>query len=429
MSRQTIQQLINSGVEIPPLDMGEVTETIDRATPFIRKIELTKNDTMQVSLKVLSSLMSPDFTISFYRVVNKVVYSYSSRKTQAWNFSFNQELLAEEYVIEITNSVSSVVTLETFIQGFVPTAKIATTFWAGEYLVGELTTKRKPVGECKEELEYEMIDGELPPGLKLLPSGIIEGVVENLDCVPTTNKDETYSPSFNWYFSNHDGMSQSWARRWRFKVRVKIKNMADTYVDEWFCLKVFNNWSLDAAIYDSATDDDTVILDEYKSVKLQELSQPKPKEETQFLPAGLEVIPDYYQEVVDCLPCNDPTTPSMTETYTIPDGLRIRTPNELVHYYVKYEMHFEPLVMQLHNSEILKEYISIMGDNTPNPTEVYEILIDGSTLTLNKYFLDNGRAFTDLDNDILAMRNITNQVAPLNIMATMGESMTGVLTW
>lgn len=430
MSRSSIQKMVDEGVIFTPLELGVTKITIDRNNPYIRRIDMERNDSISFILQVIESLSTPSMVISFYRLVDKRVTNYATRNNLAWTYAFNQELLAETYIMEIVNNDNLIINITANTAGFTPSAKMTFSYYAGSsFDGGDLSVTRRPI-ECKESLGYELIDGELPPGLKLGKTGLITGVIENLDCIIENDiNPEEYSPSFNWFYSNHDGMAQSWARRWRFKVRVTIESMPDTFIDEWFCIKVFNNWSLDAAVFDAMTDEDTIIIDDIKSVSLPNIQKPMPKESTNFVPSGLTMVPDYYTPVVDCLPCNDPTTPSDTEYYKISDGLRIRTPNELIDYYSKHQSNFEPLIMQLHNSIILHDYLKTIGVENRNPNEIYEILINGENLTLNKYYLNNGRSFLDTDQNMLSQRTIKNQVAPIDIVMTMGETMKGVLQW
>lgn len=425
MSRQSVQQMINNGIVIPPLEIG-VPVNISTSTDYVRKLELTMNDTLTMTLKVLASSASPNIVISIYRLSNNIVYPYVSRTTSAWNFSFNQGLILNTYIVEISSKVSTDLTLTNKMMNFVQIKTFPCTLYHGEDFDATLTTKKKPQ-ECHEALEYELIEGDLPPGLKLYSTGLIEGVVGNLDCVEDIT--QQYSPSFNWYFSNHDGMSQSWARQWRFKVRVKIASQPGTNIEQWFCIKTYNNWSADAAVFDSMTDEDTEVLTNITTVSLPEISKPKPANTTNFIPAGLSVVPNYYVPVTNCVPCNDPTTPVIEETYSVPAGLTIRTPNELLDYYINNQSNFEPLVMQLHNSKILSEYIKTIGTSIENPDIMYFMEVKDSKITLKKYYTDATRSFDDIDQLILSNRTISNQISPNDLVIYNGEHLTGVLTW
>lgn len=95
---------------------------------------------------------------------------------------------------------------------------------------------------CEEPLFYEILDGELPPGLVMNSLGIIEGTLPNLDCIDET---KDYSPSINWFYQDSDGVYQPWGLRWRFKVKMFIASMPDVFQEAWFCIKIHNNWSYD----------------------------------------------------------------------------------------------------------------------------------------------------------------------------------------
>lgn len=109
--------------------------------------------------------------------------------------------------------------------------------------------------KCTIPLEFEIIDGEIPPGLTFDSWGRIFGVLPNMDCV---EYNKYISPSQNWY-SEHplDETWHPWGRQWRFLVRVWISTRPDVTDERWFCVRIKNNWSWDRDSFDAHLDDDT----------------------------------------------------------------------------------------------------------------------------------------------------------------------------
>ena len=302
---------------------------------------------------------------------------------------------------------------------FTPVKLLSANCYQGESLSVSIATKRRPK-ECSEALSYELIDGELPPGIRLAKDGSLIGVIEELDCL-----DDTMSPSFNWYYENHDGVAQSWGRKWRFKAKVYIETQPDIFTEEWFCIRVFNNWSVDQLSFTES--EDTVIYDHHNNVIIPSIPElcPVPVIE-QFTPERYITELPRYNRALDCIPCNDPNTPQVSEEFAIPPGLRIRTPDELIKYYIENQNNFEPLVMQLHNSIVFQELLQQLGNE--DPRTVFEINMTG-VITIKKYWLDNGSALNDVDAIIVANRTITGQINPIDIVGCSGECVEGVLTW
>lgn len=128
--------------------------------------------------------------------------------------------------------------------GFVPEARFEGDIYTGESMSAELSIKRKPQ-DCDEPLFYKMIEGQLPPGLFMNSLGQIQGQLPNLDCLPDAHE---YSPGFNLSYMDSSGTSHPWGRQWRFKVRVSMEGTteaAGASAEDWFCLRVHNNWNFD----------------------------------------------------------------------------------------------------------------------------------------------------------------------------------------
>ena len=103
--------------------------------------------------------------------------------------------------------------------------------------------KPKP---CSEPITYQVLDGKLPPGIRLEGDGTLTGILPNLDCLEELSK---ISGSNNWYH-NLAAAWRPYGYQWRFKVKAWIKSkksMATYPAIKWFCIEVHNNWDWDTA--------------------------------------------------------------------------------------------------------------------------------------------------------------------------------------
>lgn len=411
MSRQQIQLRINRGEVFPRYNAG------DTVGVGVYAYTQPTIDSLEFDVRVVNNSDPPTIKISFYRFVNGQVRSLSTTSITQYRARFTQDFAVGDYFIEIQANCDVAVTGKPL--HFISSKTFAPTAYQAEHLSLTLTTKRKP-RDCSEALEYELIDGELPPGIRLHKDGLLWGVVDELDCI-----DESMSPSFNWYFDNHDGVMQSWGRRWRFKVRVRLVSQPDVFSDEWLCLRVFNNWSVDAAAF--VASEDTVVYEHRDTITRPTIDPicPTPTVE-RFVPSRQVTELPRYNRAADCVPCQDPTTPHKEESFDIPPELRLRTPDEVIRYYVDNQNNFEMLVMQLHISELFQELMKHLNKPT---NAVFEMNIDDSRLTIKKWWLETGSALDDVDSIMLANVTITGQVNPIDIVGYGGEHMEGVLTW
>lgn len=372
-------------------------------------------DSIDFRLNVLASDKSPDITVAFFKFRHGIVSALSTVHLTEWRNKFVQDFSIGDYFISIdANCKIGIVGTPL---NFIPVKMLAMDCYHGDVMHASITAKKKPK-DCSEALSYQLIDGDMPPGIRLSKDGLMLGIVEDLDCI-----DNSMSPSFNWYYGNHDGVVQSWGRKWRFKVRVSIASQPDVYTDEWFCVRVFNNWSVDKLSFTESQE--TVVYDYQNDIVIPTMPELCPvKEDKPFIPHITEL--PRYNRALDCIPCNDPNTPHLEEKFDLPRELKIRTPDELIRYYIDNQNNFEPLIMQLHNSTLFADLIKQLGRE--DPRIVYEVNIS-ERITIKKFWLDNGSALNDIDAAMIANRTITGQINPVDIVGYSGEFMKGVLTW
>lgn len=83
--------------------------------------------------------------------------------------------------------------------------------------------------------------------------------------------------------------------------------------------------------------------------------------------------------------------------------------------------------MQLHNSIVFRELLDQLGNE--DPRTVFELNITDNTITIKKFWLENGSALNDVDATLIANRTITGQINPVDIVCYSGEFMEGILVW
>lgn len=165
-------------------------------------------------------------------------------------------------------------------------AILSATSYIGYHSSGKIEIEKKP-SFCNRPLKYELIDGILPPGLKLLDNGIVVGTLPMLDD-DDYNKDLPTSSS--WYHKISDSeYITSWGRAYRFKARLSLQDDDSKTDEEWFYISVVNNFSKNKLILDkyaildddkAVTFEDRVVLDTINLCPPCDLYVDKPGQET-----------------------------------------------------------------------------------------------------------------------------------------------------
>lgn len=211
--------------------------------------------------------------------------------------------------------------------GYTQEAKFSFDMYSGESLDAILSGPPTPPRECNEALFFELIDGDLPPGLQMSPFGVITGVLPNLDCLP-----DRWSPAVNWYYDENDGTTWPWGREWRFQVRVTIDGQPAEVNDvEWFCIRIHNNWTFDAERFlaDAPFENITHIKVVEAPPALPTVCQPckKFEEEARFVPQKLP-------QKQNCPPCVD-NQETRVELIPIPLDLCQIPASDFLNWYIE----------------------------------------------------------------------------------------------
>lgn len=194
-----------------------------------------------VTFSVNLELAPYETTFTFYQLVGSTYVPIGSSNITQINAGFPVDLPFGEFILCIRSRALSR-QKGSFVCTFTPyptTAEMEPRAYVGEVMVADLEITRPPV-ECNEALFFNIVEGELPPGLILTSLGAINGVLPNLDCLP-----DRLSPAAGWYYQDNDEYQYPWGREWRFKVKLQLATGFATPVEEWFCIRINNNWDLD----------------------------------------------------------------------------------------------------------------------------------------------------------------------------------------
>ena len=104
------------------------------------------------------------------------------------------------------------------------------------------TNPAVPAMSCGLPINYYLIEGILPDGITLAINGLLSGIIDCIDCNKVI---ENFVPSSSWYGQAATGEIYSWGRQWRFKARIELGNYSNIFSEQWFCIRVYKNWSID----------------------------------------------------------------------------------------------------------------------------------------------------------------------------------------
>lgn len=215
--------------------------TATGSTNSLFRIESQGAQTITFSVNVSSSPVGVAFTL--FRVMpSGSLSSTGTSLVTSPNSVFTFEVLSGTYVICVhrtgfinqTGSIIASFITRPFYQTFPLQAH------AGEACLLTSIEVPKQDRDCFEPIFFDLIDGELPPGITLDKFGAVFGELPNLDCLP-----DALAPSVG-FFEEIDGVRYPFGRMWRFKVRIYTASTKPEEIKEaWFCIRVHNNWSLD----------------------------------------------------------------------------------------------------------------------------------------------------------------------------------------
>lgn len=309
--------------------------------------------------------------------------------------------------------------------GFIPEARFQVEMGTGEAMSAELTVKRPPVA-CDEPLYFKVIEGSLPPGLFINSLGQIQGMLPNLDCLPDAQE---FSPGMNLSYEDMDGVAHPWGRQWRFKLRVTMEGdseAAGSFDEDWFCLRVHNNWDFDR--------DNFLKQAPFANTRMIEvIEEVKPLEPVCFEPCDIVIDTPFQPEEIDppCPSCEEADMVTDIQLIPIPVACQKIPVSALPLWWLQNEgADFEceetkKFVESLRSSEFFQGLLKQAGYGVEAVDErlLFEIAAFKNFVQISASSLVDGRNEDDIDHLMQKWKNEQNQRLPITIENRFGETM------
>ena len=242
-----LQAVVSSGQAntLEPLNHNVLTPlSFSRATCKSYLMVLPAFTVIDFTVQVTPTPANPFlFDVKFYRVNGNTMTEIATASSTDQAAVFSKEFTQGTYIVcfQTSSLVDLVGTVLAVYRGYQRYAVFDIDLYSGESLALAFDDRRPPK-DCSAVLHYEIVEGSLPPGIRMTGLGQLLGVAPNLDCI---DDNAALSPSQNWSFQHNDGTFHPWGRQWRFKVKVMLEGIPDVFSEEWFCVKIHNNWSID----------------------------------------------------------------------------------------------------------------------------------------------------------------------------------------
>jgi hypothetical protein len=410
---------IDSLTEILP-----ATNTSLFFTPVSNELLLAKMEIQQtVTFTVTLAPTVPGLynaTLSIYSVVGTTITAYASINLTSSSVSFSKDFQAGNYIF-CFHANSSAAYGGNIVGSFVGVPSSAVffpTFPTGENIKVELTIPSPP-RVCGQVMFYEVVEGEVPPGVYLDELGTLRGTLPNLDCVGPDQYGYDYSPSFNWFYER-SGVSYPIGRQWRFKVKLSLGSNPDIFVTDWYCIRVVNNWDFDRDNFISQLPFDhttqTVIYDTPRT--LEPVCEDCPPESD----ANVAVVPKSLEQ--QCIPCDQHLETGSVSLIQIPKELESTPPAQFALWYAHNQFvdysescpDVQKFINSLRTSPLFQKLLAQNGlaaSTDPTPQQLVIASIFNNYLQLAAERLKDGRNATDIDQQLLEWQFKENQSNPL----------------
>lgn len=209
--------------------------------------EMFENETMTYTIRVFPQTLQPiNMQLTLYRFTNGILTELgTSFITQFYN-EFTYDGNPGEYRFCLTTDFPVDYELEV---GFTDYPFLALPefdcYHGGNMPPFEFAKK---ASTCDSPVFYQIINGELPPGLDLNASGYISGVLGELDCITPVD----HTPSFTFFESspeNGELARISTSYDFPISVRAALVDAPATFADRDFIICIRNNWDYDRDAY------------------------------------------------------------------------------------------------------------------------------------------------------------------------------------
>lgn len=418
------------------LNPGTITPigTINSLTNKLFRFTITSSNTISFSV-ILSPVGggSVNAQLSIFRYDGPgAIVSIGNVSLTNPSTSFSRDFEAGSYIIcirPISGSYSGTIT--GLFNPFPGVALMSATFRHGETLYSNTGTIDVPSGiDCNDPLYFSILEGKLPPGLQMSQLGLIRGTLPNLDCIEDT---VNLSPSVNWYFRDFDGNVQPWGFQWRFKVRVYLSTNHSIYADEWFCIKVHNNWSIDRDNFIEAAP-----FERFRQIEIVQDALKLP-DTVCYMPCDLADDAKIFEPTpileAKCPSC-DTNQEVNVELVPLPPILKTQPATEIAKWFAEYgNRTFESPEMtefaqRLKNSEAWRLYMAGTGFADRDDTTLSDLIVSVSTNAdgfLQISTIDPIENENDLDVMLERLRVRENQKLPITPDAYVGETLVASL--
>lgn len=403
------------------------------ATNQLLRLEVPSFQSISFTLLLATALPSVNATLSVYKWNNdNSITDLGSVLIDDLVSTFSKDFsLGRFFVCIRTTGGPYTGTLTVAFTGYSASARISVEFGTGSS-VSLIFDATRPPRPCSEPLFFEILDGSLPPGILMNGLGKLSGQLPNLDCI---DDNVLLSPSQNWYYKDDTEATHPWGRQWRFKVRVLLAGFPDIFADDWFCIRVHNNWSFDR--------DNFLAQVPFTRVETVEvLEPPEPLPTMCFEPCEV-AVPDFVPTLLNsdsCPECVDSDLVTDIVLIPIPKEISTIAPNEFVLWYENnkntvFECEALNIFLQsLSTSSAFKTLLMQSGYVEPPKSQ---FLIDREVATASGFAnflqisvsrLSAGLNTTDLDAMMLAWRDKENAKLPTTSLGYQGEIMSIQLT-
>lgn len=431
---QSIVAAIASGIgSVPELFPNTLTPiSFTQVTNQLLRINIPTFQTVNFSvvLSAVGSLTAVNVSFSVYRMDTPTTFTdMGGVILSELNSSFTKDFTIGNYVICIrTNNLTGYTgTVLGAFTGYPTTAQFAPVANDGASVVFQFDNIRPP-RPCDEAMFFEILEGALPPGIAMDPLGKVRGILPNLDCI---DPEDQFSPSQNWLFEQ-DGTVYPWGRQWRFKVRVSLQDYPESFSDDWFCIRIHNNWDFDRDNFLAQ-----VPFDSFREIEI--IEPPKKLPETLCIEKCKEeppvFVPQPIQEI--CAPCVNPDIVTDVALIPIPETLSKLPPNQFMIWYdqnMNKDLSGECPEVQvfmenLKNSPLFKKLLAqngLGGERKSSEKTALELLIASqfqNFLQITASTMIEGRNPEDLDFQMQMWRNQENQRLPITANGLTGESL------
>lgn len=375
------------------------------------RVEIVKQETAKFTISLVTQQQPTNIgvTVTFYQIgTGNVIINLGSAQITEMILEFQKDFSPGTYYICIGSTTFTYTgTFRGEFAGYQIYALMKPNAFHGQAL--NPVEVIFPPGErvCNKVLWYQILEGSLPPGLIMTQLGRIEGILPNMDCI---DENADLSPSQNWYY-NLGSSWQPWGRQWRFFVRVWIWDYPEAISEQWFCIRIHNNWSWDRDNFKPPFEYDIIEPDPVSPPRLPEeiCCEPQPEPEP-FVPA---IVPQL-------CPCDGETPTEQAIQLNFLQwyqSVLLNPPGES-------NPHIQSFIDNFKDTDYFKQMMTESGLESEMYT--FEELELKAVEQRIEYYMSqlnaDGRGSEDIDTIMLTLKDEENQKLPITIEGCNGAS-------